>query len=664
MAYNDFVQNIQNADTDAQALSKFMQGANSEVVKRRIANDIKTLQYYIDYLHGLELVYSQTDGTVNVNGAQVKTVTQAIKDAINTAGVANGVNANLVIYGNRTQADKNSDFITVKDYGAIGDGTLHPLSERFATLADAQKKYPHATSLNDSIDWAALQQAINNYNLSKRAIYLADFKLCTNRTLEVKNPIVMLGASNLGWGSAIIYYSGNDTAIRFKRDNFTFNDYSKWIYGASVGNFSIQGIGGNAKKAIELWGCSECCFDKLTIGGSSDSRFKTGFELNGCSINTFKNVVGSYNDVMYDFKINPDSRWGYNASTHITGGDYYDNKTMFSLVSVSGLYVRDLWVESCDNILIADDTNTGYFEIDNVFFDDNYFLMNTATSSKTIKILNKAGNKSRILSMHFNKNVLRYNNSQTWSTIPVDIKSFETSNGYNIFDVTLSDNKYYGFGDALTYANATQIKLNLINNKNIESANFTNTIKDATPDSVFTGVVQSQLGNSLIIGHSNKTRNSASLVIDNENGDVSSLAIYQKQGVYSPLFSMHDSKGNIVSSFGIDGSASLSFLTLKNNRIHSEDGALSYGSNLAGDVVINNTVSSAKPVTNWTCVTSGTPGVWQQSAHIVTTGATVARPVLSATDKGVMYFDTTLAANGKPVWWTGSKWVDASGNQV
>ena len=94
MAYNDFVQNIQNADTDAQALSKFMQGANSEVVKRRIANDIKTLQYYIDYLHGLELVYSQTDGTVNVNGAQVKTVTQAIKDAINTAGVANGVNAN------------------------------------------------------------------------------------------------------------------------------------------------------------------------------------------------------------------------------------------------------------------------------------------------------------------------------------------------------------------------------------------------------------------------------------------------------------------------------------------------------------------------------------------------------------------------------------------
>lgn len=116
MAYNDFVTNITNADTDAQALSKFMQGANSEVVKRRIANDIKTLQYYLDYLRGLELVYSQADGFVNVNGVQVKTVTQAIKDAIYNAGVQNGVNTNLVIdtnSGNLTQAqinDKNAYF--------------------------------------------------------------------------------------------------------------------------------------------------------------------------------------------------------------------------------------------------------------------------------------------------------------------------------------------------------------------------------------------------------------------------------------------------------------------------------------------------------------------------------------------------------------------------
>jgi hypothetical protein len=48
------------------------------------------------------------------------------------------------------------------EYGAIGDGNSHPLSERFSTLEDAQKIYPHATSLNDEIDWCATVSAMRN----------------------------------------------------------------------------------------------------------------------------------------------------------------------------------------------------------------------------------------------------------------------------------------------------------------------------------------------------------------------------------------------------------------------------------------------------------------------------------------------------------------------
>lgn len=40
------------------------------------------------------------------------------------------------------------------------DGTSHPLSEYFATLADAQTLYPFATTLTDETDWAALQLAV------------------------------------------------------------------------------------------------------------------------------------------------------------------------------------------------------------------------------------------------------------------------------------------------------------------------------------------------------------------------------------------------------------------------------------------------------------------------------------------------------------------------
>lgn len=59
----------------------------------------------------------------------------------------------------RSQHDKNSDFRTLEDFGAIGDGTLHPLSERFSTLTAAQMVYPFVTSLTQSIDWAAAMAA-------------------------------------------------------------------------------------------------------------------------------------------------------------------------------------------------------------------------------------------------------------------------------------------------------------------------------------------------------------------------------------------------------------------------------------------------------------------------------------------------------------------------
>jgi len=48
-----------------------------------------------------------------------------------------------------------------KDFGAIGDSGLHPLSDRFATLAAAQAVYPFVTRLNQTQDWAGIQAALN-----------------------------------------------------------------------------------------------------------------------------------------------------------------------------------------------------------------------------------------------------------------------------------------------------------------------------------------------------------------------------------------------------------------------------------------------------------------------------------------------------------------------
>ncbi len=50
-------------------------------------------------------------------------------------------------------------YVTPEQFGAIGDGTLHQLSEKYSTLTEAISVYPLVTSLSQSIDWAAMQTA-------------------------------------------------------------------------------------------------------------------------------------------------------------------------------------------------------------------------------------------------------------------------------------------------------------------------------------------------------------------------------------------------------------------------------------------------------------------------------------------------------------------------
>lgn len=101
-------------------------------------------------------VPAHTDSTLDSQVQGLANRTEALKsgDIVQFAKSA--------VYGAvRTVADNISDIANVKNFGAIGDGQYHPLSERFSTLAMAQVAYPHATSLSQSIDWAAIQGALN-----------------------------------------------------------------------------------------------------------------------------------------------------------------------------------------------------------------------------------------------------------------------------------------------------------------------------------------------------------------------------------------------------------------------------------------------------------------------------------------------------------------------
>lgn len=66
-----------------------------------------------------------------------------------------------VLVGTIDKAKSLTTWFDVKRFGAIGDGSEHPLSDKYATLADAQLDYSFATALTQELDWAGWQAAIN-----------------------------------------------------------------------------------------------------------------------------------------------------------------------------------------------------------------------------------------------------------------------------------------------------------------------------------------------------------------------------------------------------------------------------------------------------------------------------------------------------------------------
>jgi hypothetical protein len=85
-------------------------------------------------------------------------------------------------------------------HGAIGDGQTHPLSQRFATLAAAQKVFPAATALTDELDWAALQRMCDQ----RLPIQLGSRSYVLNRKLTYASaPFALIGdalqTSSLTW---------------------------------------------------------------------------------------------------------------------------------------------------------------------------------------------------------------------------------------------------------------------------------------------------------------------------------------------------------------------------------------------------------------------------------------------------------------------------------
>ena len=113
--------------------------ADKDEVKRGIANRYDS-----------SLTYNLGERVVLTNGDIVKSTIDGNTNDPNV-GMTGWVNFEA------DQKKKNNLTVTPYQFGAFGDGFSHKLSTMFATLVDAQAKYPFAESLDDEADWCALQ---------------------------------------------------------------------------------------------------------------------------------------------------------------------------------------------------------------------------------------------------------------------------------------------------------------------------------------------------------------------------------------------------------------------------------------------------------------------------------------------------------------------------
>lgn len=142
------------------------------------------------------------------------------------------------------------NYVTPEQFGAIGDGVYHPLSERFSSLSEAQETYPHVTSLDQSVDWAACQAA-ENYARGKTSVRVIN--------------------------AGVKYHLGRD------EDCLLLNELSNWQSNWEAQNDRVTPAFIKDFPTGKKFGIDECCIVRVDHSKGADEAVRgitfTGFRL-------------------------------------------------------------------------------------------------------------------------------------------------------------------------------------------------------------------------------------------------------------------------------------------------------------------------------------------------------------------------------------------------
>lgn len=296
----------------------------------------------------------------------------------NTEDIKNNSEQVLNISSSLAEKASKDICVNVRDLGAIGDGNSHKLKVVFPnkSLAEIKEIYPCAISLDDEIDWCAIQKALDiefetiepneRYASDKGAyVVIPRGRYRINRGLQIKHS----GASIQGDGDNSIIH-----AIPYGNFNIiSVNEENGYVYNVSISNFLIDG-GKTTGNGLNI---------SAPFGDTGDRKYSiSDIHIRNCANNFY--IRGPFRDSKFD------NLYSHYASLHgfyIESSDCCFNSCISARSNKSGFYVlsngslqivnskswRNLengyYLNGCKNISLlasnAQDNQTNGYRLDN-----------------------------------------------------------------------------------------------------------------------------------------------------------------------------------------------------------------------------------------------------------------------------------------------------------
>lgn len=356
------IQDLRDGRIDMQTVSVFANADENTEVPRRLAPPVKSMSYYT----------ARLDEAKNSADAAVETIPRTVNDAINNTAAIGGILADTFVTATardtgmvaRSQRAKNAEQVSVKDYGALGDGsgqtvinwyTIGATNYRgYANLAAVQADYPHVTSTDDTIDWAGSQAAVNS---NAKRVMFASGSHVFNKPLKTKHT----GSYYRHDTGQVLFGEGVSTVLTRKdrrvatrvsptatneekaaADIANANECCIAVHGSNMDMYGFRiedsAIGiylGQDHSIIEDGGASHNSFDKITVKNCGTGIIMAASQ--GNHYNDFSRI--HFVQCQLDLHMKNGARW--------TGSNNNNRNTFFKMRSARSR--AGLWIESGDS---------------------------------------------------------------------------------------------------------------------------------------------------------------------------------------------------------------------------------------------------------------------------------------------------------------------------